>query len=484
MNKRIVFFCTIFLTTVCMMAQSNPPANATKETWYIICQFTSGGESEDVSEPMEIAFDGEDVYFNFPNPVTGNTWMMGTRDGATVEFERGQLVGTYGGSKIYYMGLNEDGLCDIAFTYNETAEAFILGDMWLALTNSLTQTTALGYFSPVIITKTSPSETGDGTAYTMTGKNVNPNNEEQYEDLSEDVTVRFEGSEVSIQGLSAFDSSVTLKGTLANGVVTCTTRQSAGSYNNTPLYFIGYDGSECDITFSYDESTGVLIAGQYILCVTESGITYQLLKDILLAPKGSGTGSTPEVVTPPAGLQTSPYIFTGTQMLTNDEGNYTGYEEVKYNVRVGFYNNTAVYIQGLCRYLPEAWVMGTIGEEFLGDKPITFAAGQYYGQYGLYPLYMVARYNNGLTDMVYNYDPQTREFTNDGGYYLVLNVMPDQPAPVEMFVYSTMKPGTYNGIEDITAQNGSDEACYSLQGIRVHKPAKGIYIYQGKKIIR
>ena len=498
MKKRIGLICIALMAAVCMMAQSNPPADATKETWYINALFTSGGESEDVSEPMDIAYSGEDVYFNFPNPITGNTWMKGTRNGNYVTFDRGQLVGSYGGTKIYYMGVGESGLCDIEFTYNEEAEAYVLGDMWLALTNSLTQANALGYFSPVMITKNAPSSTDDETAYTMTGKNVNPNNEEQYENLNEDVTVTIEGSEVSIQGLSAFDSKVWLKGTLADGIVTCKTRQSAGSYSNTPLFFIGYDGAECDITFSYDEATGVLVAGQYILCVTEAGVTYQMLTDIVLSPKG-GSGSTlPEVVTPPAGLQTTPYVFTGAKMLTDEEGNYTGTEEVKYNVRIGFYNNSEVYVQGLCQYLPEAWVVGSIGEEFLGDKPITFAAGQFYGQYGIYPLYMVARYNNGLTNMVYNYDPQTREFTNDGGYFLVLNVMPDQPAPVEMFVHSTMKPGTYNGIETIdnghsSMDNGHSSmlnGTYDLQGRRVNgqwpmdNGPKGIYIYQGKKIIK
>ena len=185
-------------------------------------------------------------------------------------------------------------------------------------------------------------------------------------------------------------------------------------------------------------------------------------------------------------------------MLTDDEGNYTGTEEIKYNVRIGILNNE-VYIQGLCRYLPEAWVKGSFDEEFLGVKPATFAAGQFYGQYGIYPLYMVARYNNGLTDMVYNYDPQTREFTNDGGYYLVLNVMPDSPAPVEMFVNSTMKPGTYNGIENLErfdnfngqSVNGQSSITYDLQGRRVNGQSsmfngqlpRGVFIRAGKKII-
>ena len=96
---------------------------------------------------------------------------------------------------------------------------------------------------------------------------------------------------------------------------------------------------------------------------------------------------------------------------------------------------------------------------------------------------MVARYGNQLTDMVFNYDEMTKTFSNDGGVYLVLNLMANQPAPIEMYVTATLKPGTYTAIESVTDGKPADEAWYTQQGVRVTRPSKGIYIKGGKKVI-
>ena len=477
---------TLLILLLCFVtaanAQTVPPSGATIENWYIFSTFTSGDESEDVNEAMQVAFDGDDIYFNFPNPIQGNTWMKGTRNGTVVTFSKGQKVGTYSGLTVYYMGLNSDGLCDIVFNYDETQKVFTLGEMYIALNGSLTQNYALGYFSPVIIT--AANET-DKDAYILTGKNVNPYNESQYEELTEDVKVVVDGNNISIQGLSAFDPTMWLHGTIDGSVATFAKRQSAGTYGTTQLYMIGYDGSECDITFSYDAESGVLVAQQYILCVTSDGNTYQMLTDVVLSPKNGAQPALPEVVTPPADLQATPYVFTGNKMIYNNEGEYTGYEEVKRNARIGFYNTNEVYIQGLCEQLPEAWVKGTVSDGAFGDKDVTVAAGQFYGQYGLYPLYIVARYGNELTDMKFVYDPQTREFKNEGGVYMVLNVMPNQPAPIEIYATVSLTPGSLSGIKDVEkVKADSATSYYNLSGQCVKNPSKGIFIINGKKVLK
>jgi hypothetical protein len=487
MVQRLVKYLFLMLSFVVLTAnaQSTPPTTATVEEWMVSAIFTSGGESENVNEAMQVAFDGNDIYFNFPNPIQGNTWMKGTRNGTTVTFAKGQKVGSYGGRTVYYVGLGENNtLCDMVFTYDEANSQFVLGDMYLVLNGSLTENSALGYFSPVVIMKENASS--DTTQdYVLTGKNVNPYDESQYEELSEDVKVVVDGSNISIQGLSAFDPSLWLQGTIDGSAATFAKRQSAGTYNTTQLYMIGYDGKECDITFSYDATTRVLVAQQYILCVTSDGNTYQMLTDIVLSPKSGAQPVQPEVVTPPAGLQTTPYVFTGNKMLYNDQGEYTGYEEVKRNARVGFHSSSEVYIQGLCEQLPEAWVKGTVSDGAFGDKDVTVAAGQYYGQYGLYPLYIVARYGNELTDMKLVYDPQTREFKNEGGVYMVLNVMPNQPAPIEIYATVSLTPGTLSGIKDVEkVKADSATSYYNLSGQRVKNPSKGIFIVNGKKVLK
>lgn len=85
-------------------------------------------------------------------------------------------------------------------------------------------------------------------------------------------------------------------------------------------------------------------------------------------------------VTPPEGIQTTEYG------LKAQSFNYGVYTPVVIPINVGF-QESEVYIQGLCEYLPEAWVKGTRN----GNK-VTFLAGQYFGSssdgYGMdYPLY-------------------------------------------------------------------------------------------------
>ena len=46
--------------------------------------------------------------------------------------------------------------------------------------------------------------------------------------------------------------------------------------------------------------------------------------------------------------------------------------------------------------------------------------------------------------------------------------------------------GTPTGIDEVNVNTGvvsKDNSFYNLQGIKVSKPSKGIYIYQGKKIV-
>ena len=469
MKKRIGLICIALMAAVCMMAQSNPPADATKETWYINALFTSGGESEDVSEPMDIAYSGEDVYFNFPNPITGNTWMKGTRNGNYVTFDRGQLVGSYGGTKIYYMGVGESGLCDIEFTYNEEAEAYVLGDMWLALTNSLTQTNALGYFSPVTITKNAPSSTDDETAYTMTGKNVNPNNEEQYESLDERVKVAIEGDSIFIQGLSAYDPSAWLAGTISDSIATFKKNQPAGVYGGKQLYFIGYAGeSDIDIEFDYLSSLEMLVAKSYILCATADHNTYQILTDVVLKKQGDDPQPDEPLVELPAGATPIDYTFKATSILYNPDGSLAGMQPVEMPVKVAFAGSKEVYVQGLCDFMPEAWVKGTVDTD-----EVTFARGQFMGR-SVYPVYFMGRIFNEMSDVVFTLS--NNRVLRSGSYYVVINASKSEFMPYSVYAGVTMERNT-SGI-DAPAADGTAEIYTDLQGRRTGKSARGLLIKQ------
>jgi hypothetical protein len=56
----------------------------------------------------------------------------------------------------------------------------------------------------------------------------------------------------------------------------------------------------------------------------------------------------------------------------------------------------------------------------------------------------------------------------------------DKASPAKM---SVLLNGSATGIFTIKSDTTADNAYYTLGGIRVAKPVKGIYIHQGKKVI-
>lgn len=146
-------------------------STATKETWHIKYTFHyMGDNNEEVAdtdtEDMEVEFDGDDLAFNFPNPINGNAWMRGTKyDGEGPEmyiFPNGQLFGQYGGENVYYCGSNGNSLTDMTFFYDADQQAFFNFEHIL-LNSSTTIADYWGYFSDVVIYKDQePTLTGIG----------------------------------------------------------------------------------------------------------------------------------------------------------------------------------------------------------------------------------------------------------------------------------------------------------------------------------
>ncbi|MBQ7471007.1 MAG: choice-of-anchor D domain-containing protein [Prevotella sp.] len=143
------------------------PSEATKETWYVSYTFyynDSNGnlQSESDVEKMEVEFSGDNIAFNFPNPINGNAWLRGTKAGDGVYlFSNGQYIGTFGAENAYYCGSDGASLTDITFTYDEAKQQFYC--LTTLLINS-SQTTASywGYFSNVTVSKEKPTNGIEG----------------------------------------------------------------------------------------------------------------------------------------------------------------------------------------------------------------------------------------------------------------------------------------------------------------------------------
>ncbi|MBR1620805.1 MAG: hypothetical protein IJ669_01630, partial [Prevotella sp.] len=203
-----------------------------------------------------------------------------------------------------------------------------------------------------------------------------------------------------------------------------------------------------------------------------------------------------EVVTPPAGMENVPYIFTATRIILDEEGYHS--ENVTRNVTVGFAQNSEVYIQGLCEQLPEAWIVGTKN----GDEA-TFKGGQFYGNYtdedGEWKLYFGSRLagqTEQIDDMTFDYDLSTGAFTST--QYMILNSTRSTYAPFEEYVNVRIErnPSGPTAIEGAETENNIVNVTYTdISGRSISNPetTRGIIIMtttkangtvESKKIIK
>ena len=110
------------------------------------------------------------------------------------------------------------------------------------------------------------------------------------------------------------------------------------------------------------------------------------------------------VVTPPADLVIEEYVVTAR--------NYDDEADVNASVFIGFDGND-VYIQGLCTYIADAWVKGT-----LDGTTITFPYGQFFGTYSDYDMYLNVLMSK---DVVFTYDAEAGTLTAQNEFFLVDN---------------------------------------------------------------
>ncbi len=223
------------------------------------------------------------------------------------------------------------------------------------------------------------------------------------------VNVAIDGKDMYIQGLAYWFLDAWIKGTIDGTTVTFASGQLVGEDEYGPEYIVGSEDGEnaSDFVFEYDSKEGILTAvTPYIV---ESGAADEMSPYCYwYSPVFSLTEPevvVPEVVVAPDGLVTEEYSLSAR--------NYKDDADVSGSVQIGFDGND-VYMQGICTYIPEAWVKGT-----LDGKTITFAQGQYFGIYGdTYEMYL-----NTLmgADVVFDYDAEAGTLTAQNEFFLVDN---------------------------------------------------------------
>ena len=232
-----------------------------------------------------------------------------------------------------------------------------------------------------------------------------------WERVDRALQIGFDGNDVYLQGFSVFLPEAWIVGTLSDdGMSVSFPIQYYGNYYGEDLYFfpmavLGDQYVPSDAVFLYDELADYFALQQdqvtYILenfSDEEVGWYYPYDSEMTITCD-EGT------VTAPADLETQDYMITGVYMGYTDDW-FEG-DPLVGGAKVGF-DGDDIYIQGLCSYLPNAWIKGhRDGDSYVFDNGQFFGTFIYYGE--AYPLYFMGcePYTNDEAQMVMTLDPET-----------------------------------------------------------------------------
>jgi hypothetical protein len=223
------------------------------------------------------------------------------------------------------------------------------------------------YVAPTIVTVTPPAGLETTTWYTKGQTYSNGG-------FRGTVNLGFDGNDVYVQGIFSDFPEAWMKGTIDGTTVTFKDLQLQGTYQDYTIYAVGTDGSDLtDFVMTYDAEKGILTSENELLAnASEDEIYYWEFITELQISKDAPVDTR---VTPPAGLVTEDWTIARYFYDGGDE-----YPEEKV-LQIGFDGND-VYVQGFSYFSDymedENWIKGTLSED---GKSITFASGQYYGNY-------------------------------------------------------------------------------------------------------
>jgi hypothetical protein len=134
------------------------------------------------------------------------------------------------------------------------------------------------------------------------------------------------------------------------------------------MFFVGYDGETggtADVVFTIDNEAGTMTTDQIIVvsAYADQVSYYEYYDDVVLS---HDKAELPDLVELPEDAEVNTWYLSASDSYDSP---------VQGEVGVAIVGND-IYVQGLCSYLPEAWVKGTVD-----GQTATFASGQFYGTY-------------------------------------------------------------------------------------------------------
>lgn len=226
--------------------------------------------------------------------------------------------------------------------------------------------------------------------------------------------IGIDGNDVYLQGFSVYMPEAWIRGTLNEDFTQVTFPvQYYGNVYGNDLYFypvtpVGDEYVPIDAVFNFDERAGVFVLDQEQVCYILENAYADQLGWYYMYDSEMSIISDAYSVTVPEGLETQPYMLTGFYMgYYEDLDTWFEGDPLMGSAQVGF-DGDDIYIQGLCSYLPKAWVKGhREGESYVFDN------GQFFGPFvfggEVYPLYFMgcAPETNDAELFTLDLDPET-----------------------------------------------------------------------------
>ena len=190
--------------------------------------------------------------------------------------------------------------------------------------------------------------------------------------IEKTVKIAFDGNDMYIGGLGEVNEDVWVKGTKnAEGNYVFAKGQEMGIYaSRYRLFLVGYENNKAsDVVLTVNTEAGVYEFPDVFLenaMYTDKSYFFTRFAAGATISMAEAVEEEPELVAVPEGLETEAWSFSGTDSDDKTDA---------LSVNIGF-DGDDVYVQGLCKELPEAWVKGT-----RYDDVVTFAPGQFLGVY-------------------------------------------------------------------------------------------------------
>ena len=249
-----------------------------------------------------------------------------------------------------------------------------------------------------------------------------------WEIVDRTLQIGIDGDDVYLQGFSVYLPEAWIKGTLNENHSQVTFPiQYYGSAYGQDLYFYPVTPMEneyvpIDAVFNFDERADVFILDQDQVCyILENAHPDQLGWYYMYDSEMTFT-STSGTVEVPEGLETQPYMLTGVYMgYYEDSDMWFEGEPLMGSAQVGF-DGDDIYVQGLCSYLPKAWVKGHLeGDKYVLDNGQFFGTLVYLGD--AYPLYFMGctPETNDVASFTLTLDPETGALVSEQWYGICAN---------------------------------------------------------------